>query len=63
MIKNQLEKDGFKILTRIIINGSPHLGDDDRDLGEYVREPTIEDREKSVEFYLKTQQILQEITL
>ena len=54
MIKNQLEKDSFEILTRIIINGSPQLGGDDRDLGEYVRGFIIEDGEELVEFYIKT---------
>ena len=29
MIKNQLEKDGFAILAKIIVNGSPQLGGDD----------------------------------
>ena len=63
MIKNQLKKDGFAILTRIIINGSPQIGGDDRDLTEFVRELKIEDGEEVVEFYIKAQQILQDITL
>ena len=63
MIKNQLEKDGFAILTKITINGSPQLGGNDRDLTEFVRELKIEDGEEVVEFYIKTQQMLQEIML
>ena len=63
MIKNQLEKDGFAILTKIIINGSPQFGGDDRDLTEFIRELKIEDGEEVVEFYINPQQMLQEITL
>ena len=35
---NQLNKDGFDILTKIIIKGSPPLGGDERDLLNYVKD-------------------------
>ena len=38
LTKNQLNKDGFDILTKIIIKGSPQLGEDERDLVNYVKD-------------------------
>ena len=41
LTKNQLNKDGFYILTKIIIKGSPQLGGDQRDLVNYMKELQI----------------------
>ena len=38
LTKNQLNKDDFDILTKIVIKGSPQLGGDERDLVNYVKE-------------------------
>ena len=38
LTRNQLNKDRFDILTKIIIKGSPQLGGDERDLVNYVKE-------------------------
>ena len=51
LTKNQLNKDGFDILVKIIIKGSPQLGGDERDLVNYVKDLKIQDGEKLVEFY------------
>ena len=56
-------KDGFKILLNIIVNGSPQLGGEDRDLGDYVNTLNINDGEKLVEFYIRTERMKQEIYL
>ena len=63
LIKNQLNKDGFEILTKIIINGSPQLGGDERDLTEYVNTLEICDGDEIVEYYFRAQEMYQEIKL
>ena len=61
LTKNQLNKDGFDILTTIITKGSPQLGGDERDLVYYVKELKIKDGEELVEFYYRAKIIEYEI--
>ena len=63
LIKNQWNKDGFDILTNIIVNGSPQLGGDEMDLADYVKELQIQDGEELVEFYHRTKPMEYEIGL
>ena len=63
MTRNQLNKDGFDILTKIIIKGSPQLGGDERDLVNYVKDLKIQDEEELVEFYHRVKTIEYEIEL
>ena len=63
LTKNQLNKDGFDILTKIIIKGSPQLGGDERDLVNYMKELKIQDGEGLVEFYHRAKTMEYEIEL
>ena len=63
LTKNQLQKDGFDILTRIIVTGSPQLGGAERDLTKYVEELVIKDGEELIEFYHRTKTMEYEISL
>ena len=63
LTRNQLNKDGFNTLTKIIIKGSPQLGGDERDLVNYVRDLKIQDGEELVEFYRRVKTIEYEIEL
>ena len=63
MVKHQMEEDGFKLLTEIIISGSPQLGGEARDLIVYTSRLDYEDGEEMVNFYLKAMKMEQEIKL
>ena len=63
LIANQLEQDGFKLLTTIITLGSPQLGGIERNLIKFVDNLKITDGEQLVEFYLRAKKMYQEITL
>ena len=63
LTKNKLEKDGFDILTRIILKGSPQLGGEERDLTIYVEGLAAQDGEELVEFYHRTKTMEYEISL
>ena len=56
LTRNQLNKGGFDILTKIIIKGIPQLGGDERDLVQYVKDLKIQDGEKLVEFIIELKQ-------
>ena len=63
LMKNQLTKDGFNLLTKIIIKCSPQLGGDERELVNYVNELQIQDGEEIVEFYHRANKMECEIEL
>ena len=63
LTKNQLQKDGFDILTRIMVTGSPQLGGIERDLTKYVEELVIKEGEELIEFYHRTKEMEYEINL
>ena len=48
---------------KIIINRSPQLGDDERDLNNYVDTLKIDNGKSLIDFYNRAQTIQQEITL
>ena len=56
LTKNQLNKDGFDILTKIILKGSPQLGRDERDLASYVNEFIIQDGQDKANFCIEQTQ-------
>ena len=51
LINNQLDKDGFDILDRIIFKGIPQLNREERDLADYVNTLKIQDNKELVELY------------
>lgn len=53
MIKYQLENNGFAMLTKMIVNGSPQLDGDDQYLIEFIRDLKFEDEEEVVDVYIK----------
>ena len=63
LTRNQLNKDGFDILTKIIIKGSPPLGGDERDLVNCIKEFKIQNGEELVEFYHRVKTMEYEIEL
>ena len=63
MTKTQFNKDGFNILTKIIVKGSPQLGGKERDLAVYVEGLIIQDGEELVEFYDRAKTMEYEIGL
>ena len=56
LTKNQLNKDEFDILTKIILKGSPQLGRDERDLASYVNEFIIQDGQDRANFCIELKQ-------
>ena len=56
-------EERIKILTSIVINGSPHFGGDDQDLTQFVNSPEIKDVKQLADFYIKDQRMQHETKL
>ena len=61
--ENQMEEDGFLLLTKIVVKASPQLGGESRDLTDLVKSLTTNNGELLVDYYLRTLKLQTEIKL
>ena len=61
--ENQMEEDGFLLLTKIVVKASPQLGGESRDLTDLIKSLTTNNGELLVDYYLRTLKMQAEIIL